>query len=103
MQRDVARSDVLSGSLAPLPGGSVQNVTVRVADGVADKQYYAALTCTDDVNNPSEVSNIERFTLTDSTPSGTDSTPSGSGNNTGERKWIMMTVMVMAVLLVVFM
>ena len=98
MQGDIARSDVLSGSLDPLPGGSVQNVTVRIADGVADKQYYAALTCTDDANNPSEVSNIERFTLTPPTPTPTHS---GSENNTGERRW--MTMMMVAVVVATFM
>ena len=94
-QRDVARSDVLSGSVDPLPGGSTQHVTVRVADGVADREYYAALVCTDEVDNPSRVSNIVRFILTD----GTSSTPSGSGKNTGQMMTVMTTTVV--VLLVV--
>jgi hypothetical protein len=57
------KSDVLSGSLDSLPGGSVQNVTIRIADAVPGKQYYVAITCTDDANNLSELSNIEQFTL----------------------------------------
>jgi hypothetical protein len=39
MQKIVTGSDVLARSLDPLPGGSAQNVTVKVAGAVADKPY----------------------------------------------------------------
>jgi hypothetical protein len=68
--------------LDALPAGSIQNVTVRISDVVSDKQYYAALTCTDDASNPSEVSNIERFTI--------------SGNSMKERGSMIMVLILVA-------
>ena len=86
-QRDMSKSDALSG-------GSTQNVTVRVVDGVADNQYYATLICTDEVDNPSRVSNIARFTLTGIITGSTSSTPSASGKNTGQMMTVMTTTVV---------
>jgi hypothetical protein len=85
MQKIVTGSDVLARSLDPLPGGSAQNVTVKVAGAVADKPYYAALRCTDDADNPSEVSNIEQFIFVSVT---------ASGHSTSGQKITWMTLMV---------
>ena len=61
---EVSYSNIVGGSLIPVEGGNVQEVTVKVPQGT--DTYFAALETYDKYGNPSGVSNIVRLDLQES-------------------------------------